>query len=345
MVGHVGRPPADMFVSGGRAEEQFRRWSCDGPACALACAAGTVWRNYFVEVEQGGIISEEGGEGTVQRGQTRDRQFNGLDKIAEILNKAIATKWRAEDHHAGTTPATRLHEDATVTTASDDRDGLLARGPPRDRNLLSVRNGYSSCADPTLLGQILREMSPEDLDHLRGELRLGLQSSTQVTDTVQKHVKNETTKRWETIHEVCPHSVSQIFCSALALGQNLSGNGGEERRHGWEPLARLVLEAAYEATLAAAVLNHVKNFAPGGPTGGGPTGGPTGRGSGKVFLTFLGGGVFGNELEWIVSAMKRALDLYREFDLEVVLVHFHAAGPQVSACRGLEKEFAGVVGV
>lgn len=58
---------------------------CDrtqGPACALACAAGTVWRNYFVD-----IIREDG---TVQQGQTFDAQINCLEDLESILgNKKL----------------------------------------------------------------------------------------------------------------------------------------------------------------------------------------------------------------------------------------------------------------
>ena len=43
-----------------------------GPACALAAAAGTIYRNYFVPVD-GGI------------GQTRDRQLNALAGVGAAL--------------------------------------------------------------------------------------------------------------------------------------------------------------------------------------------------------------------------------------------------------------------
>jgi hypothetical protein len=49
-----------------------------------------------------------------------------------------------------------------------------------------------------------------------------------------------------------------------------------------------VLEAAYEATLLAAVLNARR-----------------GR-SNIVLLTRLGGGAFGNDDDWITTAMERA---------------------------------------
>jgi hypothetical protein len=51
----------------------------------------------------------------------------------------------------------------------------------------------------------------------------------------------------------------------------------------------LVLEAAYEATMLAAVLNKQRGA------------------SNVVLLTLLGGGAFGNKAEWINAAIRRAL--------------------------------------
>ena len=72
----------------------------------------------------------------------------------------------------------------------------------------------------------------------------------------------------------------QVLCSACSLDY---GQGStllfkmplaRDRAKLWEPLARLVLEAAYEATLLAALR----------------------QGSRVVFLTLLGGGVFKNDV-------------------------------------------------
>lgn len=93
------------------------------------------------------------------------------------------------------------------------------------------------------------------------------------------------------------HCVSQIYCSAMPVAY--SGIGPARR---WEPFARLALEAAYEATLSAA------------------------RGAGApVYLTLLGGGVFGNPLGWILDALLRALEINRLCDLDVRLVSHGAA--------------------
>jgi len=68
---------------------------------------------------------------------------------------------------------------------------------------------------------------------------------------------------------------------------------------------------AYEATLCAGLLNAER------------------KGNRSVFLTLLGGGVFGNETTWILGAVERALELYRAADLEVVVVSYGASNADV----------------
>lgn len=93
--------------------------------------------------------------------------------------------------------------------------------------------------------------------------------------------------------------VTQIFCSAISVAYS-----GQSAR-AWEPLARAVLNAAYEGTLLMAAKDVFK-----------------GVGSGVVFLTFIGGGVFGNEPEWIADAIARALLRCKNLPLDVQICHY-----------------------
>jgi hypothetical protein len=79
-----------------------------------------------------------------------------------------------------------------------------------------------------------------------------------------------------------------------------------------------VLEAAYEATISAGVLNARRGA------------------SNIVLLTRLGGGAFGNDDAWIDAAMRRALTMVQDFGLDVRLVSFGAPPPSL---LGLEKAF------
>ena len=101
------------------------------------------------------------------------------------------------------------------------------------------------------------------------------------------------------------HLVSQAYCSALpvaysALPANL-----------WRNFAQLALGASYEATLCAAILN-LEN-----------------TGKSNVYLTLIGGGAFGNEAGWIMAAMKRALKIYAEHDINVTIVSYGRSNPHV----------------
>jgi len=116
--------------------------------------------------------------------------------------------------------------------------------------------------------------------------------------------------------------VSQVFCAAAKVITSLSS------RSEWEPFARLILEATYEAALWAAVVN-MRDAAAEAEAGG--TVVPAG--SHKVILTLVGGGVFGNELEWIVDAVNRAIAMVAAsappggWGLEVCLAHFKEINP------------------
>ncbi|MBD2524658.1 hypothetical protein [Nostoc sp. FACHB-133] len=94
------------------------------------------------------------------------------------------------------------------------------------------------------------------------------------------------------------HTVSQAYCSALPV------NYSRHSSNLWTEFARLVLEASYEATICTAILNSIRN------------------GNNRLFLTLLGGGAFGNETDWIIGAIQRALNLYKYADLDVAIVSY-----------------------
>ena len=97
---------------------------------------------------------------------------------------------------------------------------------------------------------------------------------------------------WWGVREGKRRLVSQAFCSALPVAY---GGGWLAD---WEAFARLVLEAAYEATLLAAV-DRVSNI---------------------VLLTRVGGGAFGNADAWIDDAIVRALSIVEHAGLDIRLV-------------------------
>jgi hypothetical protein len=132
------------------------------------------------------------------------------------------------------------------------------------------------------IGRHLRTLATDEIDILRGKLRIGIHRDVEVTEAAGPDRP----------------LVSQSFCSALPVAYSRV-----PAAH-WKSFALLVLEAAYEATMWATVLNAQRGA------------------SNVVFLTLLGGGAFGNQRSWIDAAMRRALKLMTPFNLDVRLVSY-----------------------
>lgn len=207
-----------------------------GPACAIAAGAATVYRNYFAPV--GGTI-----------GQTKVRQHDGFADLGAAVAQAL--------------------------------------GKPSG-SLWTMRNGYAmfTRSGLELMSRHVASLDDSHRDALRQRLCIGLHWDVEVTD----------------IAALPGPLVSQAFCSALPVSYNDNRTG--TRGADWAPLATLVLEAAYEATLWAAIINAQRGA------------------SGTVLLTMLGGGAFGNNPAWIQAAMQRAIEQVKGHGLDVVLVSY-----------------------
>ncbi len=206
-----------------------------GPACAIAAGAGTIYRNYFVPLGS-------------QVGQTTERQIDCLEELA---------KWFRNS----------------------------------ERDLWVMRNGYMLPTGQGLkiMGAELAQLNEAELDQVRGKLRVGIQIDTQVT------LQN------------CTHCVTQVYGSAVPISYT---DWSDDE---WAPVARLVLDAAYEATFCAAVLQAARSDNP------------------NLYLTLLGGGAFGNPLEWILEAINRSLRLFRTSGLRVHIVSYGRSRPEIEA--------------
>jgi hypothetical protein len=203
-----------------------------GPACAIAAGAATIYRNYFASIEG-------------SQGQTATRQLDGLADLGAALSSAmklpVGDLWRMQNGYA-----------------------------------LGTRTGLNAIA------QHLGTLATDRIDVLRDKLRIGIHRDVEVTEAAGPERP----------------LVSQSFCSALPVAYSRV-----PAAH-WESFALLVLEAAYEATMWATMLNAQRGA------------------SNVVFLTLLGGGAFGNQRSWIDAAMRRALELMTPFNLDVRLVSY-----------------------
>lgn len=98
-----------------------------GPACAIAAGAGTIWRNYLVPVGD-------------QIGQTADRQLDGLADLGATLARDMGVKegslWRMRNGYAlperGTLARIEAHLAGLDEAGRDRLRGLLAVGLHRD---------------------------------------------------------------------------------------------------------------------------------------------------------------------------------------------------------------------
>jgi len=219
-----------------------------GPACAIACAAGTVVRNYF------GIGSPDNRSGAEP--QRNDNQINNLKDIEVILEND-------------------------------------------SKQYFQVKNGYTMATDSSLyeLGAVLQK-SIDLQNKLAGRLRIGMQWDTEVTCSNFGNCDYEGEQQLVTQAYCSGCSVSYSRCSELA----------------WEPFASLVLRACFEATMIAGILNAAAH--------------PDEPGARRVFLTAIGGGVFGNDMVWVHDAMQRAFDKFSSYGLEVILVSYGIPTPE-----------------
>jgi protein-tyrosine phosphatase len=204
-----------------------------GPACAIAAGSGTIYRNYFADVN--GEI-----------GQTSSNQIDCLADLGAALGNSNNQLWE-------------------------------------------MNNGYAQASEEGLqkIKKQIQSSTQSEIDELRKLLRIGVQLDTQVTLNDAKHF------------------VSQTYCSALPVGYS------QHSEYSWSDFAKLILDATYEATICAGVVNFQKT------------------GNNKVYLTLVGGGVFGNDISWILNAIDRSLNLYNHHGLDIVIVSYGSSNMHV----------------
>lgn len=93
-------------------EDGVARYESDrtqGPACAMAAGAATIFRNYLVRFPDGTI------------GQTRDRQIDCLWDLGQALGNADGRLWRMKNGYTLFTPEGLASVDRQLAAASDER--------------------------------------------------------------------------------------------------------------------------------------------------------------------------------------------------------------------------------
>lgn len=212
---------------------QYEYDRTQGPICAMACGGGTIFRNYFVNLNG-------------QIGQTEHKQIDCLELVGKVLENPHFNFWK-------------------------------------------MKNGYALFSEEGILAinQKLSKLSQSQLDEIKNQLKIGIQWNTEVVLSENKH------------------RVSQVYCSALPISYN------HLDFYYFEAFARLILEATYEATLYAGLLNMMKYKSP------------------IVYLTLIGGGAFGNEENWILDSMKKALKKFAHTPLDIRIVSYQKSNPEI----------------
>ncbi|OQR88083.1 hypothetical protein ACHHYP_07565 [Achlya hypogyna] len=183
----------------------------------------------------------------------------------------------------------------------DDIEDLLGN---EEHQYFHVVNGYTDATNQSL-ARLNTLLSTVAEDALCDALKIGVHWHAQVPFRARYKMRSADAPK---------QLVTQAYCSALSCGYSYASTKF------WAPFARLVLKASYEAALWTAVINAAMT------------------GCHKVYLTILGGGVFANEQSWIIDAIALAVNKCREFELDVIVVHYKRV--DVKVVNELEKAMA-----
>jgi hypothetical protein len=221
-----------------------------GPACALACPAALVYRNYLVKHKNNIVQPNTTKDDDVNTGQ-HPVQIDNLEKLGTVVENSSSTYWTMENGYAFLRSRAKLLE-------------LNAK-----------------LYDVTMANSAMEALC------------VGVHWETSVNPS-------RVTK---------PHNVCQVYASALPIKYTnprfILADTEEAVESEWEPFSRLILNASYEATLAVAAKKSMDNKST----------------RIKCFLTLLGGGAFENKKVWIEDAIKTAILKYKDWPIDVILVH------------------------
>jgi len=153
---------------------------------------------------------------------------------------------------------------------------------PRLKEVFPVTNGYVNYLyNPESLNLLFTEKDYE-------EIRIGYHRDIQVLYGFTNGDKQYDIKDKQQV-------INQVFTAAIDFG---SLNASSQNNPIVIKRAQALLDAAYEGTFLAAATNKKK----------------------KVFLTLIGGGVFGNDISWIANAMVKNKNFIKDYGLDVTLI-------------------------
>jgi O-acetyl-ADP-ribose deacetylase (regulator of RNase III) len=247
-------------------------------------------------------------------------QFNCLEMKSEAATPNLGVTIYSDDHTQGPAcamacPAALVYRNYFV---EHTKNGVIYKGQcarqidnledigdllgNMNETYWTMRNGYVIVDNHEKLGdisnQILKVVGRKNIIQA---LRLGVHWSTSVVDN-----QKIATKKKPLNHRVC-----QVYASALPVSRIY--NPSITNIDLWAPFATCILEGSYMATLCIAALIAIKA-----------------QTRVKCYLTLIGGGVFGNKPNWIIDAITKALEKYKDYPIDVMLVHYQMIDPAYS---------------
>lgn len=229
-------------------------------------------------------------------------QFNLLEMISPNITPEHGVDGYEHDHTQGPACAIAAGAGTIYRNYFANVNGEVGQTYNNQINCLNeigtVLGNESNCLWEMKNGYAL--LSAEGLTKINEKINLATESELDKLRTLLRiGVQWDTEVTLNTLK----HTVTQAYCSALPIAYSqipskLCAN-----------FSKLILEASYEATICSAILNFKKT------------------GNNKVYLTLIGGGVFGNDRQWILDAIKRSLKLYEHAGLDVFIVSFGSSDP------------------
>ena len=167
----------------------------------------------------------------------------------------------------------------------------------KGNNYFTIQNGYTDSKNEKLqeLNAFMYN-NPDITEKMKEAYKAGIQFDTEVVATnfgANIIYEEDFTKKL---------LVTQVYCSAISISYSRASS------YLWSNFAKWVLDCAYEYVFYATIQNAQNH--------------PEHPSAKKVYLTSLGGGVFGNKHEWIRDAILKAATKFKDIGLEVYIVNY-----------------------
>jgi len=175
------------------------------------------------------------------------------------------------------------------------KDFNIKLGNNPEGKYFNVVGGYTQSQGTSglaAMNEVLGDMSPSELEALKDTLRVGAHQDVQVTSSNWGRNPVLSTE----------HLITQVFGSACSIAYDRNPTSS------WAEVAKIILDASYEATFHIALQAADRHQGA--------------EGSRKLFLTAVGGGVFGNDMSWIADSIDKACVKFKDCNLDVRMVQY-----------------------